>query len=69
MKGKYKSIDAFVATFQTGEQYTEQNWRPINPTLAIGPETTVREIQEWYRTIIPEGRMEVRIIQLQGGEL
>jgi hypothetical protein len=55
----------FIVTFVTSEQITECNWNVRNPAMKIKPETTVAEIEAFYRKWRKEGQMEVKIIGLE----
>jgi hypothetical protein len=55
----------FIVTFVTSEQITECNWNVRTPAMKIKPETTVAEIEAFYRKWRKEGQMEVKIIGLE----
>lgn len=55
----------FVVSFVTSEQITEYNWNVRTPSLKIKPETTVAEIEAFYRKWNKVGQMEVKIVELE----
>ena len=55
----------YVVSFVTSEQITECSWNVKTPSMKIRPETTVAEIEAFYRKWIEAGLMEVKIIELE----
>ena len=57
----------YVVSFKTSEQITECNWQIRTPSMKIKPETTVAEIEVFYRKWNKVGEMEVKIVELSVG--
>jgi hypothetical protein len=55
----------FVAQCEKSVQITESKWTVETPTLALTESTKIEEIYRWYRRHLPQGHMEIKIIQLQ----
>jgi len=55
----------FVVSFVTSEQITECSWNVRTPSMKIKPETTVAEIEAFYRKWNKVGQMEVKIVELE----
>lgn len=55
----------FVVSFVTSEQITECNWSVRTPSMKVKPETTVAEIEAFYRKWNKVGQMEVKIVELE----
>ncbi len=55
----------YIITFKTSYQIAPDDWNVINPTLKVNELTTVSEIDLFFRTHIPNGNLEVRLIQLE----
>lgn len=55
----------YVVSFETSEQFTECNWKIRTPSMKIKPETTVAQIEAFYRKWNKVGEMEVKIVQLE----
>ena len=55
----------FVVSFVTAEQITECNWSVRTPSMKIKSETTVAEIEDFYRKWIKVGQMEVKIVEME----
>lgn len=55
----------YVASFVTSEQITESEWTKITPCMKITPETTIAEIEAFYRKFKKSGQMEVKIVELE----
>ena len=55
----------FVVSFVSSEQITEYNWSVRTPSMKIKPETTVAEIEAFYRKWNKVGQMEVKIVELE----
>ncbi len=55
----------YVAILITGEQYTEENWKSVTRTFKCSEETTLAEIELWYRKHIPRGEMNIQISQIE----
>lgn len=55
----------FVAQCKKSQQITEDHWVVETPTLALTEKTTLEEIYRWYRRQLPQGHMEITVIQLQ----
>lgn len=54
----------FIATFTTSIQITEDSFKVINPTMKVNPNTTISEIETFYRKHCKVEQMEVKIIEL-----
>ncbi len=54
----------FIVTFPSSIQITEDSYKTVNPTLKVGSNTTVGEIETFYRKWNKSGRMEVKITEL-----
>lgn len=54
----------YIATFSCSEQISECDYKIKNPTLKISEQTTIVEIDLFYRKFIKNGQMEIKIIEL-----
>ncbi len=54
----------YVVTFRTSCQISPEDWDVYNPVLKVNEDTTVREIEEFFRKHVKEGIMEVRLSDL-----
>lgn len=54
----------YMVTFTTGEQISPDDWRTVNPSMKVNGNTTVKEIESFFRKWEKVGRMEVRLIEL-----
>ena len=39
----------YIVQFTTSEQFTEDSWKQVTPTLEVNDHTTIRDIREWMR--------------------
>lgn len=54
----------FIVTFETSIQISEDRYKVINPSLKISDQTTIAEIEAFYRKYCKEGELQVTLIQL-----
>jgi len=55
----------YVVTFKTSYQISPDDWDVYNPALKVNENTTVKEIEEFYRKHVKVGIMEVRLSGLE----
>ncbi len=55
----------YIATFKTADQISPDDFCTYNPTLKVTPETTIAEIDQWYRKYHKNGLMQLSIIELE----
>lgn len=58
-------MENYIATFKTGEQISPDDWAVINPSLKINENTTIGEINEWFKKKNGGKVMQVSIIELE----
>jgi len=59
-----KNIE-LIAQFRTAQQISPDDWGVYHPTLKISQETKVSEIIKWYKKENPNGKVELRLIELK----
>lgn len=55
----------YVVTFRTGIQISPDDWDTITPSLKVTENTTVKEIEQFYRGNHGGGFMEVKLCEMQ----
>ena len=55
----------YVVTFKTSCQISPDDWDVYSPALKVNENTTVKEIEEFYRKHVKVGIMEVRLSDLE----
>ena len=54
----------YVVTFKTSCQISPDDWDVYNPALKVNENTTVKEIEEFFRKHVKFGIMEVKLSDL-----
>ena len=54
----------YVVTFKTSCQISPDDWDVYSPALKVNENTTVKEIEEFFRKHVKIGTMEVRLSDL-----
>lgn len=55
----------YVATMETSEQITPDDFRVIHPSMQVTATTTVEEIHKFFLKHEPRGKFEVRLNELE----
>jgi hypothetical protein len=60
-----QSTKEYVAIIVYSEQYTEDSWKPVTKVLKCSPDTTIKQISEWYQKHIKHTLLEVKLIETE----
>jgi hypothetical protein len=55
----------FVVTFKTSCQISPDDWKVINPSLKVNENTTVKEIEAFFRKHMKDAKTEVTLIEME----
>ena len=55
----------YSISFTTGEQISPDDFRTIHPTMKANENTTLKEIEDFFRKYEKIGRTEVRVSELE----
>lgn len=55
----------YVVTFETSEQITYDDFIVKNPSLKVNENTTIKEIETFYKKFRTPGAFQVKLIELQ----
>jgi len=55
----------YIASFKNSRQISIDDWEVFHPSLKITEDTTIGEIDKWYRKMLGHQVLEVTIIQLE----
>ena len=58
----------YVVTFKTSVQISPDDWGVINPSMKVTENTTIKEIDEFYRKYNKVGSLEVKLVELEKTE-
>lgn len=59
----------YVVSFTHGCQISPDDWTVIHPSMKVTEQTTVKEIEDFYRRHVKHGYTEVRLIELQQSQV
>ena len=54
----------YVVTFTTSVQIGPDDFKVVNPSMKVTENTTVKEIEDFYRKHCPKSAVEVKLIEL-----
>jgi len=54
----------YIVTFKTSCQISIDEWSVYSPTMKVNENTTIKEIDEFYRKHMPTSSLEVKLIEL-----
>lgn len=54
----------YVITFKTSFQISPDDWDVANPSMKVNENTTIKEIEEFYRKHNKVSYLEVKLIEL-----
>jgi hypothetical protein len=55
----------YIVTFKTSSQISPDDWDVYNPCLKVTEETTVKDIEAFYRKYSPISIMQVSLIEVE----
>lgn len=54
----------YIITFKTSFQISPDDWAVSNPSMKVNENTTIKEIEEFYRKHNKVSSLEVKLIEL-----
>lgn len=58
----------YAVSIVVGEQYTEENWASVTHTLKVNTNTTLFEIEQWYRKYFKQGATQFKVTELESNQ-
>ena len=55
----------YVATYETSVQISHDDFTVINPSLMVNENTTIGEIESWFRKDAKNEVLQIKIIELE----